>query len=47
MKKTNTKTKKDLPPDQQKELLDVLKARCETHMDRHVGLEWSHLHRAE
>ena len=44
MKKTNAKTKKDLPPDQQKELLDVLKARFEKHMDRHVGLEWIHLH---
>ena len=44
MKKTNAKTKKDLPPDQQKELLDVLKARFEKHMDRHVGLEWIQLH---
>jgi hypothetical protein len=38
--KTN-KTKKDLSPEQRKELLDVLRARFEKNMKRHEGLEWA------
>jgi hypothetical protein len=33
--------KKKLPPDQQKELLKILKARFEKNMNRHKGLDWS------
>ncbi|ABG60160.1 DUF4256 domain-containing protein [Cytophaga hutchinsonii] len=32
--------KKKLPADQAKELLSILKARFEKHMNRHKGLEW-------
>src|SRR5215204_736446 len=40
MKKMNT-NKKQLPADQRKELLTVLKSRFEKNMHRHKGLEWS------
>ena len=33
--------KKDLPPEQRKELLRTLKARFEKNMARHKGLEWA------
>ena len=33
--------KKDLPPEQRKELLRILKARFEKNMNRHKGLEWA------
>lgn len=33
--------KKELPPQQRKELLSVLKARFEKNMNRHKGLEWA------
>src|SRR5438094_5013955 len=33
--------KKDLSPEQRKELLGALKARFEKNMDRHKGLEWA------
>src|SRR4030081_1954384 len=33
--------KKDLPPEQSKELLGALKARFEKNMNRHKGLEWA------
>jgi Protein of unknown function (DUF4256) len=33
--------KKELSPQQQKELLSTLKARFEKNMDRHKGLEWA------
>jgi hypothetical protein len=33
--------KKDLPPEQRKELLGALKARFEKNMNRHKGLEWA------
>src|SRR5213595_2515520 len=33
--------KKDLSPEQRKELLGALKARFEKHMNRHKGLEWA------
>jgi len=35
------KTKKDLSPKQQAELLKTLKARFEKHKDRHKGIEWT------
>ena len=35
------KTKKQLSPQQLEELLKALKARFETNMDRHKGLEWT------
>jgi hypothetical protein len=35
------KSKKELSPEQQEELLDILKARFEKNMNRHKGLEWS------
>jgi len=34
-------TKKKLSPGQREELLRTLKARFETNMNRHKGLEWS------
>jgi hypothetical protein len=40
----NTKAKKGLSPDLQEELLEVLKARFEKNMGRHLGLEWALLH---
>ena len=33
--------KKELPPEQRKELLRALKARFEKNMHRHQGLEWA------
>jgi Protein of unknown function (DUF4256) len=36
-----TKTKKELSPDQRKELLGTLKARFDKNMERHKGLEWA------
>lgn len=36
----SSKTKKELSPEQRKELLEVLKARFEKNMNRHKGLEW-------
>jgi uncharacterized protein DUF4256 len=33
--------KRELPPEQRKELLGVLKARFEKNMNRHKGLEWA------
>ena len=38
--KTNS-NKKDLSPEQRKELLGALKARFEKNMNRHKGLEWA------
>ena len=35
--------KKTLPPEQQNELLRVVKARFEKHMDRHTGLLWKNV----
>jgi len=35
--------KKDLSPEQRKELLSALKARFEKNMDRHRGLEWAQI----
>jgi hypothetical protein len=40
MKNANT-TKKELAPDQSKDLLTVLKARFEKHMNRHKSLNWA------
>src|SRR5213596_2187513 len=40
MKNTNS-DKKELPPEQQEELLTALKARFEKNMNRHKGLEWA------
>ncbi len=40
MSKINS-NKKKLSPDQQKELLNTLKARFEKNMNRHKGLEWA------
>jgi len=37
----NTKTKKELPPEQREELLRALKSRFEKNMNRHEGLEWT------
>jgi Protein of unknown function (DUF4256) len=34
-------SKKELSPEQRKELLEVLKARFEKNMNRHKGLEWA------
>jgi len=36
--------KKDLSPDQHKELISALKSRFEKNMNRHKGLEWAKLH---
>jgi hypothetical protein len=36
-----TPFKKELSPEQRKELLEVLKARFEENMNRHKGLEWA------
>jgi hypothetical protein len=38
---TGIKTKKELRPEQREELLEALKARFETNMNRHEGLEWA------
>src|SRR3982074_1383171 len=35
------RNKKDLSPEQRKELLGTLKARFERDMNRHIGLEWT------
>src|SRR5277367_4384884 len=35
------KNKKDLSPEQRKEMLGALKARFEKNMNRHKGLEWA------
>lgn len=32
-----------LPPEQHEELLKTLKARFDKNMDRHIGLEWTHV----
>ncbi len=37
----DTRTKKDLSPEQREELLGALKARFEKNMNRHQGLEWA------
>src|ERR1700731_5140136 len=37
--------KKDLSPEQRKELLRALKARFEKNMNRHKGLEWDKVQR--
>lgn len=37
--------KRKLSPEQQEEILGVLKARFEKYMDRHKGLEWSEVQR--
>jgi len=39
--KTINSNKKELSPEQRKELLGVLKARFEKNMNRHKGLEWA------
>jgi hypothetical protein len=39
--KTPNSNKKDLSPEQRKELLGALKARFEKNMNRHKGLEWA------
>lgn len=36
-----TENKKDMSPEQRRELLQTLKARFEKNMDRHKGLEWT------
>ncbi|WP_410770071.1 DUF4256 domain-containing protein [Fontibacillus sp. BL9] len=36
--------KKELPPEQHEELLNILKARFEKNMNRHQGLEWADIH---
>ena len=41
MKKTKSKSEKDLSPSQREELLNVLKERFEKNMNRHKGLEWA------
>src|SRR5882672_4286207 len=38
-----SRNKKDLSPEQLKELLGALKARFEKNMDRHKGLEWANV----
>jgi hypothetical protein len=35
------RNKKELPPQQREELLNVLKARFEKHMNRHKGVDWT------
>ena len=35
--------KKELKPEQRKELLGILKARFEKNMNRHRGLEWAEI----
>lgn len=35
--------KRELSPEQKKEILDVLKARFEKNMERHQGLEWTNI----
>ena len=37
---TTTVSKKELPPEQQKELIRVLKSRFEQNMNRHIHIEW-------
>jgi hypothetical protein len=39
--KNSNRNKKELPPEQRKELLRALKARFEKNMNRHKGLEWA------
>ena len=41
MKDATKRSKKDLSPEQGKQLLRALKARFETNMNRHEGLEWA------
>jgi len=41
MKDAAKRSKKELSPEQRKELLGVLKARFEKSMNRHKGLEWA------
>jgi hypothetical protein len=38
-----TRSKKDLSPKERDELLRVLKARFETHMHRHKGVDWANV----
>jgi len=38
-----TSNKKDLPPEERKELLTALKARFEKNMNRHQGLAWANV----
>lgn len=40
-KESENRTKKELSPEQRKELLEALKARFEKNMHRHKGLEWA------
>jgi Protein of unknown function (DUF4256) len=46
MRQSFSPKKKDLSAKQREELLGVLKARFENHMNRHSGVEWEHV-RAE
>src|SRR5262249_22343334 len=39
----NLSTKKELPPEQRRELITALKARFEKNMNRHRGLEWAQI----
>lgn len=39
----NMETKKELSPEQQEELLNLLKIRFEKNMNRHKGLEWANV----
>jgi hypothetical protein len=41
MKDTTKRLKKELSPEQRKQLLEALKARFEKNMNRHKGLEWA------
>jgi hypothetical protein len=41
MKDSTKRSKKDLSPEQRKQLLGALKARFEKNMSRHKGLEWA------
>jgi hypothetical protein len=41
MKDATKRSKKELPPEQRKELLRVLETRFEKNMNRHKGLEWA------
>ncbi len=41
MRQPLKRNKKELSPEQRKELLGALKARFEKHMNRHKGLEWA------
>ncbi|MFC5590857.1 DUF4256 domain-containing protein [Sporosarcina soli] len=42
-KENENSTNKELPLEQREELLSVLKARFEKHMNRHEGLEWAQI----